>query len=102
MDLDKHDITLLGTDYRHDRAYATDASKANDEDATVLGVYLQDDYRFAPDWLLSAGARFDHYDYNDNIAQNFSSEGISPNAGLTWYVTDNLNLFVRHCVHYAV
>lgn len=95
MDLDLHDITF-GTDYRHDRAYATDASTANDEDATVLGVYLQDDYRFAPDWLLSAGARFDHYDYNDNIAQNFSSEGVSPNAGLTWYVTDNLNLFVRH------
>ncbi len=95
MNLDKADITF-GTDYRHDRAYQTGAGTAGDEDLTVLGLYLQSDYRFAPDWMLSAGARFDHYDYNDNISQNFSSEGLSPNVGLTWFVSDEVNLFARH------
>lgn len=95
MNLDKADITI-GTDYHHDRAYQTGSGTAGDEDLTVLGLYLQSDYHFAPDWLLSAGARFDRYDYNDNIGQNFSSEGLSPNVGLTWFVTDEVNLFARH------
>lgn len=95
MNLDKADITF-GTDYRHDRAYQTGAGTAGDEDLAVLGLYLQSDYHFAPDWLLSAGARFDRYDYNDNIGQNFSSEGLSPNVGLTWFATDDVNLFARH------
>jgi len=95
MDLDKLDITF-GTDYRHDRGYVTGTSEGPDEDATVLGAYIQNDYRFAADWLLTSGARFDTYDYNDNDSNNYGSEGLSPNAGLTWFITDDVNLFVRH------
>ena len=89
------DLTY-GTDYRHDVAYTNGANAVNDEDLTVAGLYTQGDYRFAPDWLLSTGARLDSYDYNDNIGQNFSSHGISPNIGLTYWLTDDLDVFVKH------
>lgn len=95
MNLDKLDITF-GTDYRHDRGYVTGTSEGPDEDATVLGAYIQNDYRVAPDWLLTSGARFDTYDYNDNDGNNYGSEGVSPNAGVTWFITDDINVFARH------
>lgn len=95
MNFEKVDLTY-GTDYRHDRSYQTGNGQAEDEKVYVLGFYAQNDFRFAPDWMLTSGARFDHYSYDDELGQNYNSQGISPNIGLTWFATDEVSLFVRH------
>jgi len=49
---------------------------------------LQDEYAFAPNWELTAGARFDRYSGGNSIA--------SPRAGLVWTVSPQLTAKLLH------
>src|SRR6185369_15331021 len=49
---------------------------------------LQDEYSFAPNWELTAGARFDRYSGGNSIW--------SPRAGLVWTVSPQLTAKVLH------
>jgi len=48
------------------------------------GVFIQDEWAFAPGWLLNGGLRFDHY--------STGGDALSPRAGLLWQPSDVLDL----------
>ncbi|KPK37786.1 MAG: hypothetical protein AMJ69_10365 [Gammaproteobacteria bacterium SG8_47] len=51
-------------------------------DRTISFLYLQDEWRFAPDWSLTAGVRYDNYsDFGDTI---------NPRLALVWNTSLNL------------
>ncbi|ODM33097.1 TonB-dependent receptor [Marinobacter adhaerens] len=92
-ELGSHTLTY-GVDYREDRVNAggADNRRAEEENGTVTGVYLQDDYRVTDHLLLSAGVRYDDYQLDDNNDQSFSENDVSPNANVAWEVIDGLTL----------
>ncbi|WP_096087362.1 TonB-dependent receptor domain-containing protein [Agaribacterium haliotis] len=100
---------IYGVDYRQDKVTAYgDGSiypvNKVSEEGTVLGVYIQDHWRFADVFLLSAGLRYDNYALEKGFDQEelagfetepeTSSDGLSPNIGLSYeaseYVTMNI------------
>jgi hemoglobin/transferrin/lactoferrin receptor protein len=94
--LGQHKLTY-GFDYRRVIGEAQRSAGAlPNEKATVNGVYVQDDYAFVPSMLLTAGVRYDRYEYTDMVNQNFQSDGFSPSASLSWSATDNLTVRLSH------
>ncbi|MFC7336905.1 TonB-dependent receptor domain-containing protein [Haloferula chungangensis] len=82
---------VYGMDFRDDdyeaNGWATLANPAlysGKEDSSVFGIYLQDDWQISEQLLLTFGARYDDYEYNDQFGQNFSDSAISPNATLVY------------------
>ena len=65
-----------------------------EDEASVYGIFAQDNWRFHEDWLLSIGARYDWYDYEDDDGQEFTEDGFSPNIALTYVVNDYLSIYV--------
>ncbi|MDW5418219.1 TonB-dependent receptor [Iodobacter sp. CM08] len=61
------------------------------EESTVAGGYVEGLLDFGK-VNVSAGLRYDRYDYTDNHNQNFKSNGFSPSAGVSWQVIDSLQL----------
>lgn len=92
-ELGNHTLTY-GVDYREDRVNAGGAAdrRAEEENGTVTGVYLQDDFWVTDRLLLSAGVRYDDYQLDDNNDQSFSENDVSPNANVAWEVIDGLTL----------
>ncbi|WP_136679422.1 TonB-dependent receptor [Neptunomonas sp. XY-337] len=94
MDLGQHRVTV-GTDYRNDTGYYINPEADGpqlDEELDVIGVYVQDEFALNAKTTLHAGVRYDHYDLDDNIGQNFSHSGFSPNVGVDYAVNDALTL----------
>lgn len=94
--LGDHTVTT-GLDFRSDDYVSKGWASINNptlysgvEDADIFGLYLQDDWKFHEQLLLTFGARFDSYDYSDQFGQNFSDSGFSPNATLVYQPTDAL------------
>ncbi|WP_107851492.1 TonB-dependent receptor domain-containing protein [Oceanimonas marisflavi] len=87
-----------GVDYRKDTSNAGPASNIseNEEDGSVLGIYVQDDLRVTDALTLSAGLRYDSYELTDNDQQEFKDSGFSPNVGLNYEVIPALNLFAGY------
>lgn len=67
------------------------ASSSGGEESTVSGLFLEGSLPLGRSVLLGAGARYDWYRYTDNHKQDFSSNGLSPNASLTWLATEALS-----------
>lgn len=90
-----------GLNYRQDKGYAhlPDADLA-DEKASVVGIFVQDDWVLADQWMLVAGARYDQYryDYLDSSMQQrrINSSGFSPSASLSYLPNDNLSLRLNY------
>ncbi|KUM52053.1 TonB-dependent receptor domain-containing protein [Rheinheimera sp. EpRS3] len=86
-----------GIDYRHEETGLTaleDPTVPQDgEKARVIGVFLQDYWDITPRLRLNAGARFDDYKVDDANQQRLTSDGISPNLGLSWQQTTNWRLY---------
>ena len=82
-----------GVDYRKDKAYVIEPDA--DEDASVLGLFIQDNWRFHDDWLLSIGTRYDWYEYQDDDGEDFKDSGFSPNIGLTYFINDYLSVYAN-------
>jgi hemoglobin/transferrin/lactoferrin receptor protein len=104
--LGAHSLTY-GVDYRNDQVtsqYLDDPSVWSvwawdpdtglfAEEGSVTGVYLQDHWQLTPDLLLSFGARFDRYELDqETLNDDTDSDGISPNVGLSYNLTDTLKL----------
>lgn len=89
------DLTLTyGIDYRKDEAslrsplYGTDR-----EEGSVVGLYLQNHYQLTDRLRLSAGARHDWFELDEQLTGNsFSESGWSPNVGLRFDATEQLTL----------
>lgn len=61
------------------------------ENARVSGLFVEGGLPLGERFLLDLGARYDWYDYTDPYGQDFSSDGLSPNAALTLQATDALS-----------
>lgn len=86
-----------GLDYRHDTGYASvPGVPLPDEQASVKGLYLQDDIAFADQWLLGLGGRYDQYDYTDMKGQDYDASGFSPSASLAFKPLSSLTLRLSH------
>lgn len=58
-------------------------SGSSNRDGWRAGLYFEDEYRFAKDWLLNVGMRLDYHHMVNNL--NFS-----PRVGLIWHATPEL------------
>lgn len=86
-----------GLDYRHDEGYASvPGVPLPDEEASVKGLYLQDDIALADQWLLGLGGRYDQYDYTDMKGQDYDASGFSPSASLAFKPLSSLTLRLSH------
>lgn len=86
-----------GIDYRHDTGsyinpITTGGRPTDDEDLSVIGLYVQDHIALTERLSLNAGVRYDRYDMDDNIGQTFKDDGFSPNIGLGFAVNEALEL----------
>lgn len=93
-----HTLTY-GADYRRDTGYYInpgDSGPSDDEVVHVAGLYLQDSIRLTPALTMNAGVRYDHYDMNDNIGQTFKDDGLSPNLGLNYTISDALEVYAGY------
>ncbi|OUR71186.1 hypothetical protein A9Q78_10305 [Methylophaga sp. 41_12_T18] len=87
-----HEI-IYGTEYREDEAYFTKSvTGINDEETEVFAVYAQADVEINDWFSVSAGLRYDDYDYQDNNGFEIDDSQFSPNATLNFNVTENLTL----------
>ncbi|GAA3955796.1 TonB-dependent receptor domain-containing protein [Allohahella marinimesophila] len=97
--LGAHSLTY-GVDHREDEGTLENRSDATvpteTEEATVTGVYIQDQYALADQWLLSLGTRYDIFRLDDANDQKFRETGFSPNAGITYSPTERLDLFLTY------
>ena len=92
----QHKLTY-GLNYRHDKGYATVAgTRLKDENASVVGLYLQDDVQLAKQLVLTLGGRYDSYKYTDMLNKKYSSSGFSPSASLTWTPVEELTFRLSH------
>lgn len=86
-----------GVDYRHEETGLTALEDASvpyeSEKARVIGLFLQDYWDITARLRLNAGARFDDYKVDDMRQQQLTSDGISPNLGLSWQQTANWRLY---------
>ncbi|MCV6610397.1 MAG: TonB-dependent receptor [Amphritea sp.] len=92
--ISNHTLTY-GTDYRKDTGYYInpgDSGPSDDEVLNVAGLYIQDQIALTEQLTLNTGARYDHYDLDDNIGQNFKSSAVSPNIGLHYAVNESLEI----------
>jgi hemoglobin/transferrin/lactoferrin receptor protein len=86
-----------GLDFKNDTGFAElPDTVVNDEDARVVGVYLQDDIALGDMFLLGLGARYDRYSYTDSKDQKFDSNGFSPSASLAFTPMESLTLRLSH------
>lgn len=90
--LGKQQLTY-GLDYRQDTGYYINPeTPVDDEVLDVYSLYLQDRVALADDLTLDAGIRYDNYDLDEDNGQNHSSDGVSPNLGLTYQLTQELTV----------
>ncbi len=98
-------ITAFGLNYRDDSAYFTGKGSTQgflpfplvyntipDETIEILGVFYQDSWQMNDQLQASYGARWDDYNYTDKDGKKYSDDGFSPNVGLSYAVTEELDL----------
>ena len=88
-----HSITY-GVEYREDEAYVKNSIVAGikDEETDVFALYAQTELVLNDRFDLSAGLRYDDYDYEDNHGYKIQDNKISPNATLSFAATPQLEL----------
>jgi len=89
-----------GLEYRADTAYLVNSvvTNFNDEETDIFALFMQGDFKLSDLLRLSAGARYDNYDYTDNQGVNISDSGFSPNATLSFDVTKELELSLGYAM----
>lgn len=91
--LSAHEL-IYGLEYRDDTVNAGPGTdlREQEENGKVAGIFVQDLYQITEKLLLSAGVRYDDYDLTDNTNQQFSSDGFSPNIGVSYQLTPSLSI----------
>lgn len=92
--LGKNSLTY-GIDYRNEEGSNTRTgssapawSGTRTDKSELVGLYVQNNYRVNDSWLLSAGLRYDHSEFDswDNVS--VSHDEFSPNASATYFFND--------------
>jgi hemoglobin/transferrin/lactoferrin receptor protein len=102
--------TTYGVDYRYDKVNFENRSTGGnglapalwfsnwpsaEESDQVYGVFLQDNWRLHPMFLLSYGVRWDQYDYKDRDDVEVDMNGFSPNIGATFSPIKQLDIYAN-------
>ncbi|MBV2120572.1 MAG: TonB-dependent receptor [Candidatus Thiodiazotropha sp. (ex Ctena orbiculata)] len=89
----KHEL-VYGLEYRADEAYLVKPAVSDfDEETTdIMALFLQADVTITDSLRLTAGARYDDYDYTDNQGVEINDSGFSPNLTVSVDVMDGLEL----------
>ncbi|MDQ8181207.1 TonB-dependent receptor [Pelagicoccus sp. SDUM812005] len=103
-----------GLNYRDDTAYFTGKGQTTlrppfssflpplvyttipDETIEILGFFAQDEWQVTDRLQASFGIRWDEYEYSDKDGQTFKDSGFSPNLGISFAATDELDLNVSY------
>lgn len=112
LSLNDNATVLFGVDYRLDKGdavkeqYEDHVATGNyytnlDLDLMTYGMFVQTQYWFAPNWQLTAGLRYDRFDYSI-VNRKFTdadvdySRGIAtPKIGITWNAAPSVQLFAN-------
>ncbi len=99
--LGRHALTY-GVDYRDDEVVSAQnatpptAWGTTRQNASVLGLHAQDNWKLLETVRLSAGLRFDDYEFESksgvSAGVRIADSGLSPNVGLAWEPIDGLEL----------
>ena len=83
-----------GYEHRRDTAYLINPAVSNfrNEKTDIHALFLQADLSLTDRLNLSTGLRYDNYDYTDNKGVEISDSGVSPNATLSFKLTEQLEL----------
>jgi len=94
-----HSITY-GAEYREDEGYliAGYVDNFQDEDTQVMAVYAQAEIALSSQLRLSTGLRYDDYDYTDNQGTKISDSAVSPNATVSFDITNELEVFAGYAM----
>ncbi|MDF7798824.1 TonB-dependent receptor [Pontiellaceae bacterium B1224] len=103
----EHGLTY-GADYRHDEVTFDNRTAGSnslgpmfadwaDAEAKgqIYGVYVQDNWRLNPKFLLSYGLRWDQYEYEDPQGIEVDMNGFSPNVGITFTPVQQLDIYAN-------
>lgn len=100
-----HALTY-GIDYRADEVESAQnatppfAWGESEQSASVLGLYVQDNWRLTRSLDVSFGLRFDDYDFDAergvSEGASISESGISPNANVQWEFVDGFTARVAY------
>jgi hemoglobin/transferrin/lactoferrin receptor protein len=94
--LGEHKLSA-GIDYRRDTGFAHVADlHLADEEAKVVGLFVQDDFALGEQWLLGVGTRYDRYRYSDMTGKQFDASGASPSASLSFMPGPELIVRIGH------
>ncbi|EDY81722.1 TonB-dependent receptor domain protein [Verrucomicrobiia bacterium DG1235] len=97
-----------GFNYRDDSAYFTGKGQAvgfarplvyntiPDETIEIIGFFAQDEWQVSEQLQASFGLRWDEYVYNDKDGQTFKNSGFSPNLGISFAATEELDLNISY------
>ncbi|MBD5781777.1 TonB-dependent receptor [Pelagicoccus sp. NFK12] len=103
-----------GLNYRDDTAYFTGKGQTTlrppfsnflpplvyntipDETIEIFGFFAQDEWQVTNQVQASFGIRWDEYKYNDKDGQSFKDSGFSPNLGISFAATEELDLNVSY------
>ena len=98
----EHHAATYGIEYRSDDAFGRQQATPppfwgfSEQNASVLGLYAQDNWKVSPTVTLSAGLRFDSYEHDVDrgvgAGVSNSDSGFSPNASLEWEALPGLTL----------
>ncbi|EAR59591.1 TonB-dependent receptor domain-containing protein [Neptuniibacter caesariensis] len=104
--VDKHSLTY-GFDYRDEKGSATHSDLAppatgwtgtRTDNTALFGLYLQDNFRPNDDWLLSAGLRYDHGEFDSWDGHSVQHDEFSPNASATYFFNQDLNVRLGYAI----
>jgi hemoglobin/transferrin/lactoferrin receptor protein len=89
---------IYGIELKSDNSAFFNASDGGEitEKGEMAAVFVQDDWRITNELILTAGARYDIHQLNDNANQDFEGKGLSPNIGLNYSPLKGLELFASH------
>lgn len=89
---------IFGADYKKDDSLLSTGSGTGkaEEKGTVFGLFIQDDWNITDELIVSAGARYDWYELEDAQGLELDAKGLSPNVGVSYQGTEELNLFASY------
>ena len=93
-----HKVTY-GIDYREDETelVGEDSGSSIKDESEVTGVYIQDDIQLTDALLLSAGLRYDDYEFEHQAGNSdFDEDEVSHNIGINYHFTDNWSAFASY------
>ncbi|MEN0057852.1 MAG: TonB-dependent receptor [Bdellovibrio sp.] len=77
-----------GADFHVEKSQGVRSTGSAFEEGRILGVFTQAQYQPFKKWIFSAGLRFDNYDFEDALSNQYSMHHYSPNVRVQYLWND--------------